>query len=400
MCILLSGCLNSGGKSIPNLRETYLHTEKKPFGTFIAFHELGEMFKSNSLIKDNRSFTEAFQLMQDTAELYISVTQNLFTNGEDALNLIRFVENGNNVFIVSGQFDDSLLNKLECKLSDGMIPADYLLKPYINTGVKINTGKFADTGYYRYFYYPLNSHFSAFNKANTRVVGTNEKGEPNFLVIFKGKGKIFLHCEPRVFSNYFLLQKNNYQYLERAFGYVDGFPENVYWNTYYVRFRTKEEANRNRGMDENENFNSLDTILSYPPLAKAFWLAMIMFALFILFGIKRRQRIIEMIKPNENSTVAFTETIGRLYLQKRDNKNIADKMVTYFNEFIRNNYFLNTNLINEDFITTLGRKTGVPREKVDSLFRAFNQAQQNMVIDDFELLSLNDQIQDFFKRVK
>ncbi|MFN8247216.1 MAG: hypothetical protein U0T56_12660 [Ferruginibacter sp.] len=41
--------------------------------------------------------------------------------------------------------------------------------------------------------------------------------------------------------------------------------------------------------------------------------------------------------------MAFTETIARLYLQKKDNKNIADKMIMYFNEFIRTHYFLPVN---------------------------------------------------------
>jgi hypothetical protein len=112
---------------------------------------------------------------------------------------------------------------------------------------------------------------------------------------------------------------------------------------------------------------------------------------------KRRQRIIEIIKPNENSTVTFTETIGRLYLQEKDNKNIADKMITYFNEYIRNNYFLNTNLINKDFMSTLSRKSGVPFEKVETLYRTIDHAHHNSNIDDYELLSLNEQIQNFYK---
>ena len=93
--------------------------------------------------------------------------------------------------------------------------------------------------------------------------------------------------------------------------------------------------------------------MKHPPLAFAFWLSLILLLLYILFGGKRVQRIIEQLKPNENTTVTFTETIGRLYLQKKDNKNIADKMITYFNEYIRNTYFLNTNLVNDDFIAVL-----------------------------------------------
>ena len=124
-----------------------------------------------------------------------------------------------------------------------------------------------------------------------------------------------------------------------------------------------------------------------------------MLLLYIFFGIKRRQRILEIVKPIENTTVTFTETIGRLYLQQKNNKNIADKMITYFNEYIRNNYFLNTQIINTGFITTLSRKSGVPFNRVESLYRAMDHANHQVEIDDFQLLSLNVQIQEFFKGI-
>jgi hypothetical protein len=135
-------------------------------------------------------------------------------------------------------------------------------------------------------------------------------------------------------------------------------------------------------------------------LAAAFWLLLLLLLLYILFGGKRRQRIIEKTKPNENTTVTFTETIGRLYLQKKDNKNIAEKSCTYFTEYIRNNYFLSSNTINDDFITSLSRKSGVERQKVESLYRAIEHVHNNVIVDDYQLLSLNEQIQNFYKKHK
>ena len=106
------------------------------------------------------------------------------------------------------------------------------------------------------------------------------------------------------------------------------------------------------------------------------------------------------IKSNENSSVAFTETVARLYLQKHDNKNIADKMITYFYEFIRSNYFLNVNAGNKEFITALSKKSGVTEENTIALFNMIGQVNQNSTIDDYQLLSLNRQIQQFYKKRK
>jgi hypothetical protein len=138
--------------------------------------------------------------------------------------------------------------------------------------------------------------------------------------------------------------------------------------------------------------------MKHPPLAAAFWLSLIMLALYLAFGSKRRQRVIPPRKPNENTSVTFTETIGRLYLQKKDNKNIAEKMITYFNEHVRNSYFLNTNVVDDEFITTLSRKSGVDRGAVESLYRAMQHAHQSAAVDDYQLLSLNQQIQHFYKK--
>ena len=137
--------------------------------------------------------------------------------------------------------------------------------------------------------------------------------------------------------------------------------------------------------------------MKHPPLAYAFWLALALLLLYILFAGKRVQRIIPQLKPNENTTVTFTETIGRLYLQKKDNKNIAEKMITYFNEYIRNTYFLNTNHVTDDFIVVLSRKSGVEKDKVDILYRSIVATQGTDVVNDYQLLSLHEQIQHFYK---
>jgi hypothetical protein len=183
--------------------------------------------------------------------------------------------------------------------------------------------------------------------------------------------------------------------MQDAFSYANNFPEHVYWDDYYRRLFSKRSGGSS---GKDSNFSSFSVIMSHPPLAWAFWLFLLLLLLYILFGGKRRQRIIEKIKPNVNTTVTFTETIGLLYLQNKDNKNIAEKMAAYFNDHVRNSYFLNTSLVNDDFITALSRKSGVDKEKVESLYRAIHHAHNNPAVDDYQLLSLNEQIQNFYKK--
>lgn len=399
--LLLAACTRDGAdqprRTMPDLTESYSGKDKKPFGTYIAYRELEEMFYHNTIRNDKRSVENSWNDIQDdTASVYVCIAGSLYTTDEDVHFLTRMAENGNDVFLAVRDFEPNLLSELGIKTQSVFPPGFFNGKPYTNTGVRLRESNVADTTLYSYFYYPFTKYFSKYDSATTRILGVNEDGNPNFIVMFRGKGKIFLHCEPRAFSNYFLLQKENYRYLQQVFGFLHSYPDHFYWNEYYVKLHSRPRNSRSR--DEDKSFNSLDEILSHPPLAAAFWLGLTALLLYVFFGAKRRQRVIDVIKPNENTTVAFAETIGRLYLQKKDNRNIADKMITFFNEHVRNHYYLNTNLVNDDFITTLSRKSGVPREKVESLYRAIDHAHSSVQVDDYQLLSLNELMQFFYER--
>ncbi len=381
-------CNNQVDKNMPSLSETFSKADRKPFGTYIAYHQMENMYNRNTIRDKNKSFDKIWNDISDTASLYICFTPNLFVNDDEVKAMLGYVYAGNDLFIAANYIDATLLDEIGCKELYTPLP----LYNFFDS-VRVTDTKFAIAPY-AYYYHPFKNSFSKYNAELTKVLGVNENNEPNYIVYFHGRGRFFLHCDPKAFSNYFLLKDENYKYLQNAFGYTNSYPDHLYWDEYYRKL-----GSRRNGSNTNKNgFSSFSEIMKHPPLAAAFWLSLLSLLLYILFGIKRRQRIIEKRKPNENTTVTFTETIGRLYLQKKDNKNIAEKIITYFNEYVRNNYFLNTNTINEDFIFTLSRKSGVQREKVEALYRAIQHAHNNEAVDDYQLLSLNEQIQNFYKR--
>ena len=374
-------------RSMPSLTETFAKTDTKPFGAYIAYSQVENMFPQNIIRAKKQPFTKTWIDISDTASLYICITPTLYVNDEEIKAMLAYVYAGNSLFLAANYIDDDLMKEIKCTLNNNNFSNNInFFDSLRNTNSKFNDSAFA------YFYLPFKNYFFNYDTLFTKVLGVNEKKQPNYMLFFHGKGKLFLHCEPKTFSNYFLLKNDNYKYLQTAFSYTNNKPQNLYWDDYY------RNLGRRRSNREPKSFSSLSEILKHPPLAAAFWLSLLLLLLYILFGIKRRQRIIEKRKGNENTTVTFTETIGRLYLQKKDNKNIAEKMSAYFNEYVRNNYFLNTNTINDDFITSLSRKSGVAREKTDALYRAIQHAHQSEVVDDYQLLSLNEQIQNFFKK--
>ena len=383
------GCARKDG--LPDLRETYSSRDTKPFGGFIAKEILQTGFPDNYVQVVTKPFEKSDAIFSDTSSVYFCVSRNLFVDNNGADAILNYVYRGNTAFFSAANFDTLLLNKIFCRLYN---PGLLLVNPdgnYRNTTTRLIEKLNVSKDSFGYFYEPFESYFREINERYCRIAGYNDSGKANCIVFFWGKGKFFLHCDPRAFSNYFLLKNNNYKYMQELLQVMGASPQHVYWDDYYVKINHPQQPG---------DGSSLKEIFKYPPLKTAFWLLLVLLLLYILFARKRKQRFIKMIKHNQNSSVAFTETIARLYLQKHDNKNIADKMITYFHEFIRNNYFLHTNTGNKDFITTLSRKSGVSEEKTTALFNAISHANETVKIDDYQLLSLNEQIQQFYKKRK
>lgn len=388
--ILLPACRGSSSSpELPELTETFSKKDKNPFGAYIAYKAVQALYANNTVRDKKQDFIKTWKAMSDTAALYICIAPVLFVNEEEVEAMLQYVNMGNDLFISASVIDQNLLKKINCNqkftYSRGA--------NWFESLTQATTRSLIDPGApYSYYYLPFDNYFSERDSSRTRVVGMNQHSLPNSIVYFYGRGKLFLHCDPRAFSNYFLLKDSNYKYLQQSLAFTGSFPQHVYWDDHYARLRS-----RKKGANDDNGFSAFSEIMKFPPLVYAFWGSLLLLLLYILFNGKRVQRIIDLRKPNENTTVTFTETIGRLYLQKKDNKNISDKMITYFNEYIRNKYFLNTNLINEDFIIALSRKSGVQREKVASLYQAITDAQASKTMDDYQLLSLNEQIQNFHK---
>lgn len=375
-------------QSLPSLKETFSKKDKNPFGGYVFYNQVDLLFNHNVIHIEKENFEIVWQSISDTSSLYISISKNLFLTEAGEKAMLNYVESGNTLFISSQYIDSTLLDSLGCKVVSAS-PFTETLENIRPTSVRMDTVVYNKPGPYNYFYLPLNSYFKNYDTSNTNVIGKNDAGNANFIEIFHGKGKFYLQCEPRAMSNYFLLQQKNYQYLQNIFTFISPVPQHVYWDDYYNKRNYKPNGKNAK--------SGISLLLQYPQMAWAFWLLVLLLALYILFGGKRRQRIVDTIPPNTNTTVAFTETVGHLYLQKKDNRNIADKMIMYFQEHIRKQYFLNTSQVNAGFIATLSRKSNTPQANTEALFALILEVQQSAQISDVQLLLLNQRIENFYK---
>ncbi len=371
-------------KKLPDLRENFDHRSFKPFGTYTAKKIVSLHFPNALVTIKNKKFSYTRQHDTDSNTLYVCIARNFFTTEDDAQAMLDYVYNGNTLFISSSNLDTILLSRVlaaQLKISD-RVTRGYYAQTKITLQPELQKP-------YQYFYRPFQNYFKEIRAENSFPIGFNEDQKPNSFILFWGKGRLILHCDPRAFSNYFLLTNDNYKYLDQFLTFIEPTATTIYWDDYF--------RNHNVRSTGEKRFSAFDELLKHPPLTVALCIFLLLLALYILFNSKRRQRIIPEMKRVSNSSVGFTETIARLYLQQKDNKNIAEKMITYFHEHIRKHYFMNSGLSDEDFISTLSRKSGVELEKTSELFYAIKEVGNSFEVNDVQLVKLNNHFQQFYK---
>lgn len=396
---VLSSCNFQGGKKIPSLKESYRKTDKLPFGAFIAYKGFQSEFSDYWINIEQKPFDETWKLLREDSatsySLYFLITKDLVLSVDEVNAMMEYVKAGNDLFISADFVDHKLLDAIYCTVDrKGEIISEVNGKMR-DTQVSMFYGNDFNSPKYQYYYFPFLNYFSGYDTTFTRVLGVNEQNLPNYIVLFSGKGRLYLHIAPRIFSNYFLLTNDNYKYFEYVTAYLRFQPQYVYWDEYYKNSSSPRNKNNS---DDKDDFSTLKVIRQNPPLLWAFYLALAAILLYILFNLKRKQRVVQTIKPNTNSTVVFAETVGRLYLQQKNNRNISLKIITYFYEYLRKKYFINTGAINKEFIISVSGKSGVSRIETEELFELIGKIQEQENVTDEELLELNQKIENFKKQ--
>jgi hypothetical protein len=142
--------------------------------------------------------------------------------------------------------------------------------------------------------------------------------------------------------------------------------------------------------------SKLRFIFSQPALKSAWYLFLISMLIFVLFRVKRKQRVVDIITPLPNTTVEFTKTIGNLYFQEGEHGAIIEKKVIYFLERIRSEFMIETTYLNADFNKKLHLKSGRDLDKIEELSRLILELTGKKFRTENDLLKINEAIENFW----
>jgi len=370
-------------------RVTFRRADKIPYGTFVAFRNLVHVFPKADFFV-NRSEPGFWDSLStyDTDQVLL-VIAGRFTATEKEMNeIIDFVRNGNDAFISTRYFSAAADRVLGCNTS--AFDLTLFVEPDLDTGMRIRLRQppFSGKNNYRYPGKKFNSYFTSFDTTTTEVLGYDESGYPNFVRLRVGAGRLYVHLEPLAFTNYFLLHGDNISYYEKALSMLNPGAKRVVWDEYFLY---KPSYQRERKP------NWLSVLFRYPGLKAALLTALFTLVLYTLLEMRRKQRIIPVIARPRNDSIDFVKTIGRLYYDKGDHRNLARKMTSYFLEHVRNRYHLSTVKLDEEFIQNLRVKTRCREEELRSIVSFIKYLEETPAISQTELTDFYKQLEAFYQ---
>jgi hypothetical protein len=383
---------------------TYRNDAAAPFGTRAVYDLLPSLFPAQSVESVRVPVYNRLREGELPARsAYLLIGEECRLDENDQRELLAYVNRGNTAFLAANSFPDSLLRRLGVTLhqfnlldvdryrSDTTRPADGSatneLERYLLDTLRVNL---LNPGFRQAGGYPLEretaeNYFRLNDSSQVLALGTDQQNRYNFLQIRWGQGTFYLHAVPEVFANYYLLRQGDAPYAFRALSYVPDVP--LLWDEFTEQGRIGAQG-------------LFRFLFTSAPLRWAYYLTLIGVLLYVFFEGKRRQRVIPVLTPPQNTSLAFVETIGALYYQQRDHFGIAQKKITHFLAYLRQRFHLSTQTLDEEFRAALSARSGMARPEVDRLVDTIEHARQAGHLAEYQLLELNRQLESFYQRAR
>lgn len=391
---VLSACKRDAEKGkLPDLRVVLGSKDNRPFGASV-FKKVAEHAFSDAVFSKSTLPFDKWYAQNKTSEYgeahkaYVLVTPYLSARPKEVSAMMDFVREGNVLWICTNGVSDAFENEIPTGMNHTETEVAIVRPDLITTHKSLADTSLGDGRPFSYFYFPLDGIIDTPANLTAKPISLNTNGKPDGWQMKIGDGELILSTNVEALGNYFLLTANNVNYALGLLSYIPYEIEEIIYDEFYWR-------NVNR---QAEGSSALDAIFSNPPLRWAFWILLGLIGVAVLTNLFRKQRIIPLKVANNNTTVAFTETISRLYFNQKDNSNIAQKMIQHFLEHFRTTYYLPYQKLDAEFARVLAGKTEQPFPKTERMVQRMAAIMQGVEVTNEMLLELNKDLQDLRKQ--
>lgn len=377
--------LEANQKDPVNWYPSYSITDKIAQGTFVFYESLEKVAKVEQVN------IPPFEFLEDTSTTgtYFFLNASVGIDAAELNKLLKWVEKGNTAVISASYISYPLLDTLK-------ITNDQKIRK--NGLENIPQYNFANKDLRREKYYEFNrdhtlEYFDSLNGKQQKVLGiakvkndnsAQNDSLANFVESKFGEGRFLLHSSPQAFTNYFLLDGENFEYAEKFLAYLD-LQETIYWDNHYKNGKIIHTS-------------PLYILLSNRYFKWAYYFVIIATILFIFFEGKRKQKSIPVVDPLKNQTYDYTRTIAGMYLDQKDYRTIAQKIRDQFFIFLQKEFKINVKE-QKNYRQLIEQQTKISSEEIDQLFDQIKALEVKPSVTKKDIEALNRLIIQFKKNM-
>ena len=377
--------LEANQKDPVNWYPSYSITDKIPQGTFVFYESLEKVAKVEQVN------IPPFEFLEDTSTTgtYFFLNASVGIDAAELNKLLKWVEKGNTAVISASYISYPLLDTLK-------ITNDQKIRK--NGLENIPQYNFANKDLRSEKYYEFNrdhtlEYFDSLNGKQQKVLGIAKVKDDNsvqndslanFVESKFGEGRFLLHSSPQAFTNYFLLEGENFEYAEKFLAYLD-LQETIYWDNHYKNGKIIHTS-------------PLYILLSNRYFKWAYYFVIIATILFIFFEGKRKQKSIPVVDPLRNQTYDYTRTIAGMYLDQKDYRTIAQKIRDQFFIFLQKEFKINVKE-QKNYRQLIEQQTKISSEEIDLLFDQIKALEVKPSVTKKDIEALNRLIIQFKKNM-
>jgi hypothetical protein len=374
--------------------DSYDYEGKEPFDAYALYELLSARSEGVVLVDDSLSL-----LREDTLQTsnYFFIGRYAYYGEQSVTELLDYVERGNTAFIAAYELPEDLASHLfgdECYYN---IYYNQDRFPYLDldsVSLQLNDGQdeYQLVNVYNHRPMPrpmfyLNDGLFCDEFLGNETLGLLDSTYVNYARLPWGEGNFFFLSSPIFLTNYFLVDQDKYQYAEATLGALG--PGPIYWDEFSrvppSVARQRAPRNYRGGRNLLQGNETLSYIQEQPPLALAWYGLLLGGFLFVLFRGKRRQRIIPIIKPRENSSKRFMNTISRLLFQKGHHAALARQELSSLRHHLHERFNVRWRE-GEPPPENLGELIGAPDEVMEKALKEIRIVQNSKSLEEYALV--------------
>lgn len=367
--------------------------KKDPFGCYIAYHHLSSIFPAAKIKAGRKVMSTIKKTLRGkdgsrSGNVTIVVCQSFEVDSAEMEYLKEYVQNSNGLLVFAEDYSENVYEYFGAKQGDGHFIIHH--KTNMDTIPDQELGLLFNDTLHTYHYTGPKVGYG-FEEDSIRQDGVVSVGfgthkdstYANMHIRYENQGAFLINRAPMALTNYYMLQDSNRQYYEYILSYFNEYPSSVNWFSYLHK-----EASEESEQDWQD-------LLRKPALFFAFLILVVTLLLYVLFASKRQQRIIPVVEPLKNSSLDFVETVGRLYYIKKNNKNLAEKMITHYLENIRIRFQLRTQTLDTDLAEKLSIKLEKPTDEIKAFVSYLNYIRGAEQATDIDIQHLYHQLKKY-----